>query len=89
MLCHGYQRASNPWQLNEDHCAAAGIPGVVSRYPNNNVNSLKDVYWAAILSLLGKEGELIMLDMILDCGVFVEVTRGQGNYYQLSGEKRT
>lgn len=26
-----------------------------------------------------------MLDLLLDCSVYVAVERGQGNYYQLSG----
>ncbi len=85
LLCHGYQRASNLRELGEDHCAVAGIPGLVSHYPNNNVNVMKDANWTEILGLLGKEGDRIMLDLVLECGVFAEVAGGQGNYYQLSG----
>ncbi len=85
MLCHGFQRASNPRQINEDHCAIAGIPGVVSHYPNANVNALKGSSWTEILGLLGKEGDRIMLDLVLDCGVYLAGDEGQGNYYQLSG----
>lgn len=85
MLCHGFQRASNPRQTNEDHCAIAGIPGIVSHYPNANVNALKASSWMEILCLLGKEGDSIMLDLFLDCGIFVAGDEGLGNYYQLSG----
>lgn len=85
MLCHGYQRASGPRQLNEDHGAMAGIPGVISHYPNNNVNVLKGTAWTRILGLLGKDGERIMLDMVLNAGIFAAVDGGRGNYYQLSG----
>ena len=85
MLCHGFQRASNPRKPNEDHCAIAGIPGVVSHYPNANVNALKGSSWTEILGLLGKEGDRIMLDLVLDCGIFVAGDEGQSNYYQLSG----
>ena len=85
MLCHGFQRASNPRQTNEDHCAIAGIPGVVSHYPNANVNALKGSPWTETLSLLGKEGDRIVLDLILDCGIFLAGDEGLGNYYQLSG----
>ncbi len=87
MLCHGYQRASNSRQANEEHGALAGIPGVVSHYPNGNVNILKDAAWTGILSLLGKEGERIMLDIVLDCGTFVAVDGGMGNCFQLSGTR--
>lgn len=85
ILCHGFQRASNPRQINEDHCAMAGIPGIVSHYPNTNVNALKGSSWTEILGLLGQEGDRIMLDLVLDCGIFVACNEGLGNYYQLSG----
>lgn len=87
ILCHGYQRAANPKQANEDHGALAGIPGIVSHYPNNNVEILKSASWIKLLSLLGQEGERIMLDIVLECGLFVEVGEGEGNYFQLSGVK--
>ena len=85
MLCHGYQRATTPKHVNEDHCAAAGIPGIVSHYPNGNVNILKGAVWADVFALLGKDGEDIMLDMILECSVFASVPAGKCNYFQLSG----
>lgn len=89
MLCHGYQRVSNAGQLNQEHGAMAGIPGLLSHYPNSNVETLKDVAWAEILGLLGKEGNRIMLDMVMFCGIFVAVDGGQGNYYQLSGKQKS
>ena len=85
MLCHGFQRAGNPRQANEDHCAVAGIRGLVSHYPNANVNTLKGSSWSEVLSLLGNEGDRIMLDIFMDCGIFLAGHEGQGNYYQLSG----
>ena len=85
MLCHGFQRAGNPRQANEDHCAVAGILGLVSHYPNANVNELKSSSWSEVLSLLGNEGDRIMLDMVMDCGIFLAGHEGQGNLYQLSG----
>lgn len=85
ILCHGFQRVGNPRQANEDHCAVAGIPGLVSHYPNANVNALKGSDWSEVLSLLGNEGDRIMLDMLMDCGIFLASHEGWGNYYQLSG----
>ena len=87
IICHGYQRANNPGQLGHEHCAMAGIPGLLSNYPNANVDTLKSVAWAEILSLLGKEGNRIMLDMVFNTGLFVAIEGGQGNYYQLSGKQ--
>ena len=85
MLCHGFQRASNPRKNNEDHCAVAGIPGIVSYYPNSNVSALKGSSWSDLLALLGEEGNHLLLDLLLDYDIFVNGEEGQGNYYQLSG----
>ena len=35
--------------------------------------------------LLGKEGDRIMLDLLVDCAIFRSVKAGKGNLYQLSG----
>ena len=85
MLCHGYQRARGPRPADDDLCAVAGIPGIVSHYPNSNVSILKGAEWNDVLNLLGKDGEKVMLDMIMRCGIFVMVGNGRGNFFQLSG----
>lgn len=82
LLCHGYHRAQVRRQINGDKPA---IPGVVSHYPNNHVSTLKSAIWAEVLSLPGKEGDGIILDLILNFGVFVSVDSGKNNYYQLCG----
>lgn len=86
LLCHGYQRAHAPGKINQNHGAMASIPGVVSHFPNSHVSTIKNTVWADVLSLLGKEGERIMLDLILKSGIFIAVQSGRGNYYQLSGK---
>jgi telomerase reverse transcriptase len=35
--------------------------------------------------LLGKEGERIMIDLLVDCALFRSVKAGKGNLYQLGG----
>jgi telomerase reverse transcriptase len=47
---------------------------------------LKGSPWPVILALMGKEGQRMMIDLILDCGIFVAVESGHGNYFQLSGK---
>lgn len=49
---------------------------------------MKQTPWPQLLSLLGKSGESMMINMLLDCAIFVPVEAGQGNYYQLSGKHR-
>ena len=85
LLCHGYQRASAPQRPNEEHCVLAHIHGIVSHFPNGHVGTMKNETWADVLGLLGKGDDWIMRDLILDCGIFVSVDSGKGNYYQLSG----
>jgi len=63
----------------------SAIPGVISTYPNSHVTSIKASPWPQVLALMGKEGERMMIDLILDCGVFLPVRSGRGSYYQLSG----
>lgn len=69
-------------QINGDKPA---IPGVFSHYPNSHVSTLKSPIWSEVLSLPGKEGDGIMLDLILNFGVFVSIDSGKNNYYQLCG----
>lgn len=84
ILCHGYQRSSGPI-ADDDQGALLGIPGIVLHYPNSHVGTLKSRPWSDLLNLLGKDGEQIMLDLILNCAVYAGVESGKGNFYQLSG----
>lgn len=66
--------------------ATTSIPGIVSICPNSHVASIKSNPWPQILLLMGKEGEKMMVDLIIDCGLFVDVGSGNDTYHQLSGE---
>lgn len=72
--------------MNRGEQATSIIPGVVSIHPNNHVTSMKSWPWPQVLALFGKQGEMMMVDLILDCGIFVPVENSYGSYYQLSGE---
>ena len=85
MLCRGFRRVNQKRKSHADHCPLSGIPGILSHYPNENVNSLKNAEWLEVLDLLGHGGSRIMLDLLLDHGLYVELEGGRGNYYQLSG----
>lgn len=71
--------------MHRDENIVLGIPGVLSVYPNGHVISMKTTPWPQILALMGKEGERAMIDLLLDCGIFLPVENGRGNYRQLSG----
>lgn len=63
----------------------ADIPGLYSVYPNQHVRALKEPPWPQLLRLLGREGERIMIDLLVDCAIFRPVKAGRGNFYQLAG----
>ena len=85
MLCHGYQRANDSTKSHEDHGALGGIPGIVSHYPNESVNTMKSASWIEVHKLLGHGGDRIMLDLLLYYGLYTEVDGGRANYSQISG----
>ncbi|KAJ5558312.1 Telomere reverse transcriptase [Penicillium sp. DV-2018c] len=80
LLAHGFQRPAMGRAAQNTN-----IPGVVSQFPNKNVETIRGGAWAEILGLLGSNGEQIMLQLLLDCGIFAAVDAKRGIYYQLSG----
>jgi telomerase reverse transcriptase len=71
--------------MDRNENAGSAIPGIISTYPNSHVTSMKAWPWPQVLSLMGKEGERAMIDLIVDCGVFIAVENGCGAYHQMSG----
>ncbi|KAJ5247280.1 Telomere reverse transcriptase [Penicillium chermesinum] len=80
LLTHGFQRSS----VGVD-APASSIPGIVVRFPNQNVRILKEAPWTEILGYLGQNGDEIMLRLLFDCGIFAPIDAKKGVYYQLSG----
>ena len=83
VLCHGFQRASSDCLSHEPD--SVNIPGIVCQHPNENVRTLKAAPWTDILALLGRDGHCIIRALLLDCGIFVHLSAGKDNFYQLSG----
>lgn len=42
--------------------------------------------WTQVLALMGREGESTMIDLIIDCGIYISLRSGHGSYHQLSGK---
>lgn len=61
------------------------IPGIYCLHPNTHVAALKQAPWTHLLAFLGQSGQRIMVDLLVDCSIFVSLEAGLGNYYQLSG----
>lgn len=81
LLCDGFRKKAGPARQG----ALSSVQGLCSLYFNERVAAMKQEPWPQLLALLGKSGESIMIDLLLDCSVFVHIDAGQGNYYQLSG----
>ncbi|KAK8055527.1 hypothetical protein PG993_000754 [Apiospora rasikravindrae] len=86
LLCDGFRRDYNSRLQGPSTNHAANIPGIYSIYPNQRVERLKQSPWPEVLKLLGNSGDRIMMDLLLDCSVFLPVGSCQGNYYQISGQ---
>lgn len=87
LLCQGFERLSGATaQTGIKENAVAGIPGVVYQYANKHVQALTNSTWCTLLSLLGRGGDLIMVDLLLECCLFIPVVNGSKGLSQLSGE---
>lgn len=82
LLCQGFRRDASA----RDENAPSAIPGIASTYPNSHVTSMKAMPWPRVLALWGSEGERAMIDLLIDCAIFLPVPGTQGVYNQLSGE---
>ncbi|OGM45577.1 hypothetical protein ABOM_006259 [Aspergillus bombycis] len=85
ILAHGFQRANGLQTTTRNETLACSLRGIVARFPNKNVQSLKRAPWTDVLGLLGSNGEDIMTGLLFDCGIFTAIDCRKGIYYQLSG----
>ena len=89
LLCQGFQRAHAFNSSNQGHCALGNIPGLILHYPNNNVNQLKAAAWEDLYGLMGRAGERLMLDLLIDYSVFVPLPPDDLNLHQICGTYAT
>lgn len=61
------------------------IPGLLAQHPNSSVQTLKSPLWCRLHALLGQGGDRILMDLLLECSIFLPIEKNVGNYYQLSG----
>lgn len=84
MLCDGFRkRAQNTGNMRPNNDGP--LHGLISVHPNHFAQALKEAPWPQVLMLLGKSGEQIMIDLLIDTAIFLPVKAGVGNMYQLSG----
>jgi telomerase reverse transcriptase len=86
LLCHGFQRANKAHHVQDvNHDPTSSIPGLVERHLNSYRTTLKEPAWCRLHALLGHGGDRIIMDMLLECSIFLPIQTSIGNYYQLSG----
>jgi hypothetical protein len=86
LLCHGFQRAGNTRREQDvNHQPNSSIPGLIECHHNSYTTTLKEPIWCRLHALLGQGGDRIMMDMLMDCSIFLPIKTNIGNYYQLSG----
>ncbi|RAH68937.1 telomerase reverse transcriptase, partial [Aspergillus aculeatinus CBS 121060] len=56
-----------------------------THFSNENVQKLKSAPWTEVLGLLGNNGEVIMLYLLCDCGIFTALDSRKGIYHQICG----
>ncbi|ORY65812.1 uncharacterized protein BCR38DRAFT_166695 [Pseudomassariella vexata] len=88
LLSDGFRRGAPSRPQGQTGGLAHNVPGVYSLYPNPHVERLKEAPWPQFLKLLGSCGDRIMMDLLLDCSVFLRLSSGQDNYQQISGENQ-
>ena len=65
---------------------AVGINGLDCTSNRTNASVMSSRAWQELLQLLGKDGDKVMLDIILYCGVFIPADIGKDNLIQVSGQ---
>ena len=68
-----------------DANGVSNIPGLIARHPNSSIQTLKSPLWCRLHALLGQGGDRILMDLLLECSIFLPIEKNNGNYYQLSG----
>ncbi|KAF5623318.1 telomerase reverse transcriptase [Fusarium sp. NRRL 52700] len=80
LLCDGFRKSAGP-----DDQGTTTIPGLFSFFPNSNVEALRENPWPQLLALLGRAGEKIMINLLVDASIYLKVEAGFNNYHQLTG----
>lgn len=84
-MCQGYKKDVTSRLIIGNDRGISAIPGVVTIHPNHHVNTMKGPNWVQVLTLLGRDGEKVMVNLLVGCGIFAALESGNGNYHQLSG----
>jgi hypothetical protein len=85
LLSQGFDRFAAKGQHGLNLSAAPGIPGIICRYSNAHIEYVTSNAWCALLSLFGKGGDIIMVDLLLECCLFLPASDNSRSLQQFSG----
>jgi telomerase reverse transcriptase len=85
LLSQGFDRLAAKGQRGLNLSAAAGIPGIICRYSNPHIELVTSTAWCALLSLLEQGGDIVMVDLLLECCLFLPVSSNSRSLQQFSG----
>ncbi|OBT59037.1 hypothetical protein VE04_01035 [Pseudogymnoascus sp. 24MN13] len=82
LLCQGFSKIPSAGRMDANNAA---VRRLVPVFPNKHFDELKLDPWPQVLGLLGKGGGRVVSDLLVDCGIFLAVGNGRGNYFQICG----
>ena len=85
LLAQGFDRLAAKGERGLNLSAVPGIPGIVCKYSNAHTELVVSSPWCALLSLLGKGGDIIMVDLLLECCLFLPAGEKTKSLRQFSG----
>lgn len=85
ILCQGFSKVPSAGRMDANNATLSAVRRLVPVYPNKHFNELKVDPWPQVLGLLGKGGDRVMIDLLVDCGIFLAAVNGRGNYFQICG----
>lgn len=85
LLSQGFDRLAAKGQHGLNLSAVPGIPGIICRYSNPHIALVVSSAWCTLLSLLGKGGDIIMVDLLLESCLFLPAGDNTRSLRQFSG----
>ena len=83
--CQGYRRT----RYNEDNTVASssylGSSGIIADCSNPHVKIIKSQVWADLLTEIGKGGDKIFTNLLVNCAMFMPIAEDQSRLRQFNG----
>lgn len=85
LLAQGFERFAAKGVRGLNLSAVPGIPGIICQYSNPHIEIVTSLAWCALLALLGRKGDIVMVDLLLECCLFSSASDNSWALQQFSG----